>query len=144
MKRPTRILPYVPTPVDPDLIRRWLAPQPAPVGDGPSVVGWLVRAAPDIVPELRDVANLRPWDLLDALLLARREQGRERYGTELRGANGRRADIDALQEAVDLAIYLAQSVIDRAGDGGDLNRRYRVGLAIRMVLDLAHELEVAP
>jgi hypothetical protein len=43
-----------------------------------------------------------------ALLLARREQGRAHYGTELQTANGRRAQRDQLQEAVDGLAYALQ------------------------------------
>jgi hypothetical protein len=141
--RRLRIRPYVPTPVDPELIRRWLEPQPAPVGDGLSVTDWLLQVAPLIVPELRDPANPRPWNLFEALVLGRREQGLERYGTELRAFNGRNPTIDQLQEVVDETLYATQALMEHAGDGGDVNRRYRLGLAIRMLLDLAHELEVA-
>lgn len=39
---------------------------------------------------------------------ARRELGRERYGTELRTLNGRKPLVDAWQESIDLVLYLRQ------------------------------------
>jgi len=46
--------------------------------------------------------------------IARRaELGRERYGTYLKTHNGRDALVDAYQEALDLACYLKQAIMER-------------------------------
>lgn len=95
-------------PGHPELVARLLEPQPAPTGDGPSVVDWLIADLSMTPTEPRA-------DLLIALLRARREQGLARYGTEVRAHNGRWATADALQEAVDMLVYVAQRQIERGG-----------------------------
>lgn len=52
-------------------------------------------------------------DAVIADLQFRREQGIAKYGMELRTNNGRDALVDAYQEAVDLAVYLKQALIER-------------------------------
>lgn len=48
--------------------------------------------------------------------LDKREQlGRERYGTSLYPNNGRDALLDAYEEALDLACYLKQAMVERDG-----------------------------
>jgi hypothetical protein len=43
----------------------------------------------------------------------RREMGILKYGGELKTHNGRDALIDAYQEALDLALYLKQAILER-------------------------------
>lgn len=52
-------------------------------------------------------------------LAARRDLGVRRYGTALQPFNGRDALVDAYEEALDLAVYLKQAIIEaeRAGPG---------------------------
>lgn len=53
--------------------------------------------------------------LVRADLEAREKLGIERYGTALRAHNGRDAMKDAYEEALDLACYLKQAIIERDG-----------------------------
>lgn len=46
-------------------------------------------------------------------MLARKEIGRERYGTVLQPFNGRDALRDAYEEALDLCQYLKQALVER-------------------------------
>lgn len=48
-------------------------------------------------------------------LVARRDMGVKKYGTELRTHNGRDALMDAYQESLDLCAYLAQLIYERDG-----------------------------
>ena len=48
---------------------------------------------------------------------ARREVGIKRYGTVLQAHNGRNALRDAYEEALDLACYLKQALVEREGEG---------------------------
>ena len=61
--------------------------------------------------------NQEPFvqDALVAYIEARKAVGIERYGTALQPHNGRDALRDAFEEAVDLAVYLAQVIIERDG-----------------------------
>lgn len=52
-------------------------------------------------------------DAVIADIEARRSLGVERYGTPLQPFNGRDALRDAYEEALDLAIYLKQAIIER-------------------------------
>lgn len=54
-------------------------------------------------------------DALKDFIEARKQTGIERYGTPLQPHNGRDALRDAFEEAVDLATYLAQVLIERDG-----------------------------
>lgn len=45
-------------------------------------------------------------------IMARRELGIERYGDALRADNGRDAILDAYEEALDLAMYLKQALVE--------------------------------
>ena len=65
-------------------------PEPPPTGNGQPVVIELIR------------------DLLD-----RDKMGTKKYGTTLRAGNGRDALNDALQEALDLVMYLKQAIMER-------------------------------
>lgn len=62
---------------------------------GQDVVLWLTR-------------HLTSHTHLHADLLARRALGMAKYGEALHTNNGRRACVDAYQEALDLVVYLAQ------------------------------------
>ena len=53
-----------------------------------------------------------PDDVAEALRL-RRQFGLDKYGTVLRSHNGRDPLADALQEALDLIVYLQQSIMER-------------------------------
>lgn len=66
-------------------------PQPAPIGDGTVVLDDLV-----------------------ALLRSRSEFGKRKYGTVLRAFNGRDPYLDALQELLDLFVYLNQAQMEKA------------------------------
>lgn len=83
-----------------DVVRkeRVLDPQPAPVPAEGDV--WA-----EIIAELPEGHVLRP------LAIERRQQGIDRYGVPLQRDNGRDHLMDALQEALDLMVYL------RACDG---------------------------
>jgi transcription elongation factor Elf1 len=63
------------------------------------------------------VTNDHPFvaDALCSFIEARKQVGIERYGTPLQPNNGRDAIRDAFEEAVDLATYLAQVIIERDG-----------------------------
>lgn len=63
------------------------------------------------------IVNDRPFvaDALVAFIEHRKAIGIERYGTPLQPHNGRDALRDAFEEAVDLATYLAQVIIERDG-----------------------------
>lgn len=63
------------------------------------------------------VANLlsspRPWGQQIARDVAARKQlGIERYGVPLQANNGRDALVDAYQEALDLAVYFEQALVE--------------------------------
>lgn len=53
------------------------------------------------------------WPLVVADMQARDQLGRERYGTPLRAHNGRDPLVDAYEEALDLAVYLRQAIVER-------------------------------
>ena len=52
----------------------------------------------------------------------RAEAGKKKYGTYLKTHNGRNALVDAYQEALDLAMYLKQAILEgeKYGPPGDL------------------------
>jgi len=53
------------------------------------------------------------WELVIEDMKARDNLGRQKYGTPLQANNGRDALVDAYQEALDLAVYLKQSIVER-------------------------------
>lgn len=65
--------------------------------------------------QVAPTANDRPavWDLVIADMKARDAHGRAHYGTPLQPFNGRDALVDAYQEALDLAVYLKQAIVER-------------------------------
>lgn len=60
------------------------------------------------------------WELVIEDMRERDQVGRRRYGTPLQAHNGRRALVDAYQEALDLVVYLRQEIEERAArpEGG--------------------------
>lgn len=58
----------------------------------------------------------RVLDLVVEDLEARAEAGKQKYGTYLMTHNGRRALIDAYQEALDLVMYLRQCIAEAQGE----------------------------
>lgn len=56
------------------------------------------------------------WQVVIADMMERHDTGLERYGTTLQPFNGRDALVDAYQEALDLAVYLRQAILERAID----------------------------
>lgn len=52
-------------------------------------------------------------DYVLADIRERAEEGRERYGMYLEAGNGRDALWDAYQEALDLAMYLRQAILEK-------------------------------
>lgn len=53
------------------------------------------------------------WDLVIADMHKRHEKGMETYGVPLTANNGRDALLDAYEEALDLAVYLKQAMVER-------------------------------
>jgi hypothetical protein len=107
-----------------------LAPQPAPVHTehSRSVIDYIL-AEPALPADIR------------ALLLARREQGRERYGTELESFNGRDPLVDALQEAIDCLVYVAQACLeDEQRRGEDCDPDPRLGIVVLLAAQLSGAL----
>lgn len=87
------------------------APQPPPTSDD---------AGPEVWPALLAEAWMSPE--LRALCEERDAMGRAKYGTALRVHNGREPLVDALQEALDLAVYLHQAMMQSR----DARSRYRL------------------
>jgi hypothetical protein len=56
------------------------------------------------------------WKEVIADMEARRDMGVAKYGTPLQTFNGRDPLIDAYQEALDLAVYLKQAIMERQED----------------------------
>ena len=52
------------------------------------------------------------WGDVISDMKARREMGQMKYGTLLQPHNGRDALVDAYQEALDLAVYLKQKILE--------------------------------
>mgnify|MGYP000969646827 CR=1 FL=1 len=84
----------------PDTFHTLNAPQPPPTSDD---------AGPEVWPAL--LADVQMSDALRALCEERDAMGRAKYGTALRVHNGRDPLVDALQEALDLAVYLHQATM---------------------------------
>lgn len=112
--------------------REMLAPQPQPERCclSMSVTDWLLE-------RLRIGPGGHDAERVAELLRLRREQGRERYGTELTTFNGRFAAVDGLQEAVDLLLYAAQDHLERPTQ----NNLLEVGVALEHVTRLSGRLE---
>lgn len=56
------------------------------------------------------------WDLVIKDMRERDVMGLEKYGTRLHANNGRKAPIDAYQEAMDLVVYLRQAIYETYGE----------------------------
>ncbi len=56
------------------------------------------------------------WDLVIEDMKARDLMGRERYNTPLVPHNGRSSLQDAYEEALDLAVYLKNAILERVKD----------------------------
>lgn len=63
------------------------------------------------LPTINDSPDVQSAVIAD--IKARREIGIKRYGTALQPFNGRDALLDAYEEAIDLAMYLKQALIER-------------------------------
>ena len=86
-------------------------PPPVPTGRRPS---WEI-----VISYVQSTAG--PARILDLVLADMRERdqvGRQRYGTPLTSGNGRDHLVDALQEQLDSAVYLA-TALDEHGVGPD-------------------------
>lgn len=57
------------------------------------------------------------WDLVIEDMKNRDKIGRERYGVPLTINNNRDALQDAYEEALDLAVYLKQAILERNNNG---------------------------
>lgn len=68
-------------------------------------------AEPQPAPVPRDGSDVQSLVIAD--VMARREAGIAKYGTPLQANNGRDALMDAYQEALDLACYLRQAIVER-------------------------------
>lgn len=68
-------------------------------------------------PEPMPEKNIEPavWDLVMLDIIERDETGVQKYGTRLQPNNGRDALVDAYQEALDLVVYLRQTIYEMRG-----------------------------
>jgi hypothetical protein len=76
-----------------------------------------LRCGKQLVPKTQPLPTPGEGDIMLALekrVRQRREKGIATYGRSLQAFNGRRALVDALEEAVDLAAYLEQELHERA------------------------------
>jgi hypothetical protein len=104
-------------------------------------------ATVELVKRLREHIGSRNPEMIQ-LLLARRDSGKEKYGTELFSFNGRDALIDAFQEQCDSSVYIAQHVLETA-DGLDeamddmtplFMAEERLSSAIQLLIELWNDL----
>jgi len=65
------------------------------------------------LPVPNDLPDIQSQVIAD--IRERRELGIKRYGTALQPHNGRDALRDAYEEAIDLAMYLKQAIVEREG-----------------------------
>jgi hypothetical protein len=67
------------------------------------------------IPERPPVPNDNPavWDLVIQDMIDRDKLGTKRYGVRLQPFNGRDSLWDAYQEALDLVVYLRQTIFER-------------------------------
>lgn len=79
---------------------------------------------PSTNPQPAPVANSNPHisDLVCVDLRYRKQEGIKKYGTPLQANNGRDALQDAYEEALDLAQYIKQTIVER-----DNERKAKVG-----------------
>ncbi len=74
---------------------------------------WLRKHADTHAQPVPTGSGLSVTDAVVEDLTFRREQGTKKYGTELLTDNGRDALVDAYQEALDLVVYLKQTLMER-------------------------------
>jgi hypothetical protein len=88
-------------------------PEDGPAGPSGVSSSWRQRPGDQPLP----IPNGRPsiQSLVRADLDAREQVGIQRYGTSLQPHNGRDALRDAYEEALDLACYLKQAIVERDG-----------------------------
>lgn len=111
-------------------------PEPAPRRtDTPAVWPLVIRDVPDLIP------YAPPWvvALLRSDMEARHADGVRKYGVPLQVENGRRADVDAYQEALDLCVYSRQQM-ERGGPGAEVWRRIS-GEAVRLAAAILQQME---
>ncbi len=65
------------------------------------------------MPIINDYPDIQSMVIAD--INERRNLGIRRYGTALQPHNGRDALLDAYEEAIDLAMYLKQALVERDG-----------------------------
>lgn len=65
------------------------------------------------MPVINDHPDIQSMVIAD--INERRNLGIRRYGTALQPHNGRDALLDAYEEAIDLAMYLKQALVERDG-----------------------------
>ena len=70
-------------------------------------------ATPEPPPQRNDHPAV--WDLVRKDIEARDDFGLAKYGTRLQPHNGRDSLTDAYQEALDLVVYLRQTIFERDG-----------------------------
>lgn len=77
-----------------------------------------------VEPQPMSIKNDNPyvWDLVMEDIKQREDFGVSKYGTRLQPFNGRKALIDAYQEALDLVVYLRQAIYEMENNE---NRNYR-------------------
>jgi hypothetical protein len=75
-----------------------------------------VRPGDQPLPIPNDRGSIQDSVIKD--IQARRDLGIRRYGTPLQAYNGRDALYDAYEEALDLACYLKQAIVERDGASG--------------------------
>jgi hypothetical protein len=72
-----------------------------------------LRPGDQPLPVVNDRPDIQSQVIAD--IQARRQVGIQRYGTALQPHNGRDALRDAYEEAIDLAMYLKQAMVERDG-----------------------------
>lgn len=72
-------------------------------------------------PQTLPTPNTNPaiWDLVIDDIRNKDKTGATKYGTRLQGFNGRRALVDAYQEALDLTVYLRQRIWEEDNGSGE-------------------------
>lgn len=113
-------------------------PEPEPLKtESPAVWPLVIRSVPTILTDGPVWLEQRLMEDMQA----RHESGVEKYGTPLQVENGRRADVDAYQEALDLCVYSRQQV-ERTGLGAWRTiHNEAVGLAAAILYQMELEKE---
>ncbi len=73
----------------------------------------VIREVPRENPPPTPNTSLPIWEMVVMDMIARDKAGRKKYGTPLQANNGRDALLDAYEEALDLAVYLKQAIVER-------------------------------